>query len=170
MADPALPCNERLLAAVAAALEGLTLDGVPVTVERDRTDTVSERDMPRLVVYEGAAECDQTFVGGTDVWTMTVEVAGYVRVAPPPASDRVAARSAAGLAASTAAARLKAAVHGRLFSPNPSGDLALAETLRPSGQPPPDRLALFAADPARAFTLLVDVEFDTPTGDPTTFL
>lgn len=170
-----IPCAERLLAALAARLTGLAIDGVPVAVERDRVAPVTERDAPRLVVYEDSSTCDQTLLGGTDAHTLTVAVVGYVRGPVDPAGDdRRAARDGAEAAARRQAAILKALVHQRLCGGGPfagaAADLALAQDIRPAGSPPPDRLGMFGGDPAASFTALYDVAWDSPTGDPFAFL
>ncbi|MBP2303324.1 hypothetical protein [Azospirillum picis] len=169
MPDDPLPCSERLLAAVEAALAGLTLAGQPVPVERDRVLPVTEEDMPRLVIYQDAASTDQTVLTDTDTCLLTLAVAGYVSFPPAAQADRQGARQAAEAVARRAAATLQALVHQRLCGGDRPGDLAFAVEIRPAGTPPPDRLMVWQADPGRAFTSLFEIEFDTPTGDPFTF-
>lgn len=173
MPDP-VPCAERLLAAVAAQLSGLTLDGMPVAVERERMEPLTDRDLPRLVLWDDGSACDQTLIGGTDVHVLTLAIVGHVRGAVDPAgADRRAARDGAADAMRRRAATLKALVQRRLFAGGPftgaASDLARAEEIRPAGGPPPDRLALFQADPTAAFTLLAEIEWESPTGDPFAF-
>jgi len=167
--DP-LPCSERLLAAITAALAGITVAGRTVTVERDRTLPVDESEMPRLIVFQDQTAVDQALIGGTDVWTLTAAIAGYVAFPAPSGTDRAGARQAAEASARQAAATLQAMVHQRLCGGAPAGDLTLAQDIRPAGSPPPDRLMIWQADPGRAFTALFDVEFETPNGNPFAFL
>ncbi|MCG5243969.1 hypothetical protein ACIU1J_32370 [Azospirillum doebereinerae] len=167
----AVPCDERLLAAIEAALGGVTLDGEAVPVERDRGLPLTEEDAPRLVVCRDQDSVDQTAWSGTDCWSLMVAVVGYVIEAPEPdGDDREAARRQAEASTRRLVATLRAQVHQRLASGDPPGDLALCQDIIPLGAPPPDRLGLWSAHPGAAFTALFDLRFDTPTGDLFTFV
>lgn len=168
MADP-LPCPEQVILAVEAALAavpgGLTLDGKPVKVVR----TLDHQDLPRIEIHQSGLVSDNgTSWSGVEVWTLTVSFALYVTqpVDPAPA-DRAAAQEAARRGAAAAGNALRAKLHKALMADPTFG--GLVQDLGTDADPPPDLLAVFAADPAAAHVATYTLQFDTAEGDPFTF-
>lgn len=146
------PCRERIVAAVQAALAGITgIDGL--AVERDRTLPVEEGELPRLVVYEGEEALASGF-SGEDLWELQLDVEGY-------------ADGADIAAAAAALATLRAKVDQALRADPTLG--GLARDLRPAEEPAPQRLDFASATPGKGFVRSFVAVYATEEGDPFAF-
>ncbi|MBI4184916.1 MAG: hypothetical protein HY521_13075 [Proteobacteria bacterium] len=147
-----VPCRERVVLALQAALEGNA--GIPgLAVERDRDTPVTDGDLPRLVIYEGAESGAADFTG-EDGYALAINIEGYAG-----GGDAAAAASAA----ATLRAEADRAVLADVTLGGTARGVSLAE------EPAPVRLGLEAVRPAKGFVRSFTVEYATAEGDPFTF-
>lgn len=172
------PCRERLLAAAAAALEGLD-DGGGGAVKITSFEADVENAACAVLLVEDDGEDGEADSLDSDWRCLNVAVSLYVAAAAEAGADRRAAAEAAARESRRRAAMLRAAIETRLTAPQRLGgvhyppaaaDLAHADDVRlASSQPAPDRPGPFAQGPAAAFTLLFDIDYRVAAGDPYSF-